>query len=72
MTFSATDAPVVTRSGVGVIPDRIAPSWPEKQLLPVIGHRKPAHALDDALRGITARYGTRTAGFVAMQLEYPR
>ena len=31
-----------------------------------------AEALDDTLRAITARYGTRTTDFVAMQLEYPR
>jgi transcriptional regulator GlxA family with amidase domain len=72
VTFSHTDDAVVTRNGVGVIPDRIAPNWPEERLLPVIGHRAPAHALDDALRGIAARYGMRTAGFVAMQLEYPQ
>jgi hypothetical protein len=28
--------------------------------------------LDQALLGIEARYGTPTADFVAMQLEYPR
>ena len=35
-----------------------------------IGNRRSA--LDEALHGITARYGMRTADFVAMQLEYPR
>jgi hypothetical protein len=28
--------------------------------------------LEKALLGIAARYGARTANFVAMQLEYPR
>ena len=37
-----------------------------------IEDRKPAEALDDTLRAITARYGARTTDFVAMQLEYPR
>ena len=32
----------------------------------------PALALDETLRAIGARYGSRTADFVAMQLEYPR
>jgi hypothetical protein len=32
----------------------------------------PARALDAALHGIAARYGERTADFVAMQLEYPK
>jgi transcriptional regulator GlxA family with amidase domain len=31
----------------------------------------PVAALDEALGRIGARYGTRTANFVAMQLEYP-
>lgn len=30
----------------------------------------PARALDDALAGITQRYGPRTSAFVALQLEY--
>ena len=34
--------------------------------------RPPAQALDEALHAIAARYGMRTADFVAMQLEYPR
>jgi transcriptional regulator GlxA family with amidase domain len=72
VTFSPGDDAVVSRNGVGIVPDRIAPNWRDGQMLPVIGHQKPAHALEDALRRITARYGTRTADFVAMQLEYPR
>jgi len=40
--------------------------------MPAIDNAKPAEALDSALGGIAARYGTRTTDFVAMQLEYPR
>jgi transcriptional regulator GlxA family with amidase domain len=72
VTFAPTDDAVVTRNGVAVMPDRIVPGLPEETLLPVIWHRAPAHALDDALRGITACYGMPTANFVAIQLEYPR
>jgi hypothetical protein len=46
--------------------------WPAERLLPAIGEVQPANALDQALLGIEARYRTRTADFVAMQLEYPR
>ena len=53
------------------MPDRVAADWPAEQSLPATTDR-PAQALDDALRGIEARYGARTADFVAMQLEYPR
>jgi hypothetical protein len=54
------------------LPDEVAASWPAARRLPSVGDRKPAEALDDALQGIAARYGTRTTDFVAMQLEYPR
>lgn len=54
-----------------IVPDRIAKDWPADRSLPAISER-PAQALDDALRGIEARYGGHTADFVAMQLEYPR
>jgi len=55
-----------------IVPDQIGASWPAEHLLPAIGNRQPARALDEALQGIGARYGMRTADFVAMQLEYPR
>jgi transcriptional regulator GlxA family with amidase domain len=72
VTFSRTDGAQRTRSGIRVLPDQVAVRWPAAQLLPAIGDRQPARALDDALDGISARYGTRTGDFVAMQLEYPR
>jgi predicted 3-demethylubiquinone-9 3-methyltransferase (glyoxalase superfamily) len=59
-----------TRSGVRVLPDRVAANWPADQLLPAIGNRPPARALE-VLHGIRVRYGKRTVDFVAMQLEYP-
>ncbi len=55
-----------------VIPDLSAASWPPARRLPDIGERAPARALDGALDGIERRYGNRTAGIVATQLEYPR
>ncbi len=72
MTFSRTDGPQQTRNGIRILPDQIAPSWPSEHLLPAVGDRQPARALDEALDGITARYGQATADFVAMQLEYPK
>ena len=72
VAFSRDDRPVLTRNGIRVIPDRITATWPSDRLLPPIGQRQPATALDDALRGITERYGQPTADLVAMQLEYPR
>jgi len=71
MFAGAADA-VESRNGLRILPDRVATSWPAERLLPTVGDRQPARALDDVLEGIAARYGTRTADFVALQLEYPR
>lgn len=70
VTFAGDAGAVETRNGLRVLPDEVAAGWPEGQTLPEIAER-PALALDEALRAIAARYGTRTAEFVATQLEYP-
>jgi transcriptional regulator GlxA family with amidase domain len=70
VTFAPTAATRESCNGVQIVPDRVMSSWPEATRLPAI-HRQPATALDEALRGIHARYGSRTTDFVAMQLEYP-
>jgi ketosteroid isomerase-like protein/putative intracellular protease/amidase len=72
ITFSHTDRPQRTRNGVGIVPDQITATWPAQTRLPAIGERPPALVLDETLQEISARYGRRTADFVAMQLEYPR
>jgi hypothetical protein len=72
VTFAGTEAATRTRSGLRILPQEVATSWPAERLLPVIGAVPPAKALDQALLGIEARYGAPTADFVAMQLEYPR
>jgi putative intracellular protease/amidase len=70
VTFAATAGAQRTRGGIGILPDQVAAGWPAERLLPGVGSRKPADALDQALQGIATRYGMRTADFVAMQLEY--
>jgi transcriptional regulator GlxA family with amidase domain len=72
VTFSRTDGAQQSRNGIRIVPDRVGASWPAENLLPAIGDWQPARELDEALHEITARYGMRTADFVAMQLEYPR
>ena len=72
VTFSRTAGAQQTRNGMRIVPDQVAASWPVEHLLPAISDRRPARALDEALQGIGTRYGTRTADFVATQLEYPR
>jgi putative intracellular protease/amidase len=71
ITFAAEAAALRTKHGVRIVPDRVAANWPAERTLPAI-EDPPAQALDAALRGIEARYGGRTADFVAMQLEYSR
>jgi putative intracellular protease/amidase len=72
VTFASAAGAQRTRNGIRILPDEVVTSWPAERLLPPVENRKPAEALDNALNGITARYGTRTTDFVAMQLEYPR
>jgi putative intracellular protease/amidase len=71
VTLAGTPSAQPTRNGIRILPDRAATSWPAATRLPRVAE-KPAEELDQALRGIGARYGARTADFVAMQLEYPR
>jgi putative intracellular protease/amidase len=71
VTFFSGAGSVESRNGLRIIPDRQSAGWPPERLLPAIGRRPPARALDEALGRIRNRYGNRTAGVVAMQLEYP-
>lgn len=70
-TFADSVDAIESRSGLRIVPDRVATSWLQGTQLPAIASR-PAEALDTALDAIGARYGARTADLVAMQLEYPR
>jgi transcriptional regulator GlxA family with amidase domain len=72
MTFASTAGTVESRNGVRIIPDRASSNWAPDRLLPAVGTRKPAEALDEALAAIRERFGNRTARVVAMQLEYPQ
>jgi transcriptional regulator GlxA family with amidase domain len=70
VTFASTGGAQETRNGISVLPDRIAQSWPAENVIPAIDAQQPVRALDQALQRIAQRYGTRTANFVAVQLEY--
>lgn len=71
VTFASSADAQETRSGIRIIPDQTATTWPAADLLPAVDD-EPAKALDHSLREIADRYGTGTADFVAVQLEYPR
>ena len=72
VTFAATAEARQSRNGLRIYPDQVAANWPADRRLPPLADRRPAEVLDETLRAMTARYGTRTTDFVAMQLEYPR
>ena len=72
VTFASAADAQPTRNGLRILPDQVTTNWPAARLLPEIDNAKPVEALDSALGGIAARYGTGTTDFVAMQLEYPR
>jgi putative intracellular protease/amidase len=71
VTFAGTATALSTRNGLRILPEQVAASWPAERLLPAVDEQ-PAKALEQALAAIEARYGVRSADFVAMQLEYPR
>jgi len=66
----ATHVSGAVRSRHGLLMETEATSS-DRYVLPVYSGT-PATALDDALEGITGRYGAPTADFVALQFEYPR
>jgi putative intracellular protease/amidase len=70
VTFASTAGAQETRNGIHVLPDRIANSWPAEHVIPATDAQQPVGALEQALQGIAHRYGTRTANFVAVQIEY--
>lgn len=71
VTFSRSAGAQQTRNGIRILPDQIATDSPAWLLRRAIKERQPVQALDQTLQEIAVRYGTRTADFVATQLEYP-
>lgn len=72
LTFAATADARPSRNGLRILPDKVAVDLPAREKPPPAVELPPAKALDATLQAIEARYGQRTADFVAMQLEYPR
>ena len=72
VTFAGTAARSRRRTASAFCPIEVAHELADGAARSDDRGRPPAQALDQALQGIAGRYGTRTADFVAMQLEYPR
>ncbi|HXJ35959.1 MAG TPA: DJ-1/PfpI family protein [Candidatus Eisenbacteria bacterium] len=71
LAVAADSAPLQTRRGLTIVPDETTSDHVDVRLDAVPSER-PATVLDAALRAIAGRYGSPTATFVALQLEYPR
>ena len=72
VTFASAAGAQQSRNGIRIFPDEVAASWPAERLLPSVGNGNQRKRWTTRCSAITARYGTRTTDFVAMQLEYPR
>jgi len=73
-SVAASDAPVMTRHGLVVLPDRIEgaeKTWRITHVLPAFSVMPSAQALDQALLGIAKIFGRTTAYGVALDFEYP-
>lgn len=69
--LAASDAPVQTRNGLTLLPDRTTNgSNPVDRTLPAFDNAPPARSLDKALAGIAKAYGRSTAYGVALDFEY--
>jgi len=69
--LSASDAPLQTRNGLTVLPDRVAGGKDRVDVtLPAFNLAQSARVLDQALDGIAARFGRSTAYGVALSFEY--
>ena len=72
VSVSQSAAAVRTRRGLLLIPDRLANGRRQPhRMLPLFETLPPAQALDRALDDISASYGSATADFVALTMEYP-
>jgi putative intracellular protease/amidase len=68
---AASSAPVTTRGGMVLIPDRVHGLDKVDWILPQQDDSSPGSALDKALNDISNRYGLRSAHLVVLETEYP-
>ena len=73
-SVAVSDAPVMTRHGLVVVPDRVEGAEETLRInsvLPAFSVMPSAQALDQALLGIAKSFGRTTAYGVALDFEYP-
>lgn len=72
LTVAASSAPIRTRSGLMLVPDRVAGQGKRIALmLPVFDATPSALVADQLIKDVTARYGAAAARFVRLEWEYP-
>jgi putative intracellular protease/amidase len=69
VTYAADRTALVTKSGLRIVPDEARKGWAADTQLDPIWQRPPPLALEGALAEIAKRYGKRSRGIVATQLE---
>ena len=71
VSVGETAAPIRTRGGMLLVPDRVAGSEKLDGVLPSTEGMSPGKVLDTSLKDIAARYGERTLRLVLLEIEYP-
>lgn len=71
VSVAQSSAPVRTRHGLLLFPDRQAGERKAAAMLPPLDRLPPVPTLRSTLQAIEARYGKSTAALVALQIEYP-
>jgi putative intracellular protease/amidase len=71
LAVATSSAPVKTRGGMVLIPDRVHGLDKVDWILPQQDDSSPGSALDMALNDIANRYGLRSAHLVVLETEYP-
>ncbi|HEV7608527.1 MAG TPA: DJ-1/PfpI family protein [Steroidobacteraceae bacterium] len=72
-TLASTAGAVRTKGGLMLLPDRTeADVKSSRDIVMTLDGFLPGEVLDQTLADITRMYGSSTASFVALQLEYPR
>jgi len=71
-SLAASDQPVISKRGLMILPDRVqSADQSAENIIQLQSDRPPITLFDLALQEIKQRYGSDTAAFVALQLEYP-
>lgn len=72
-SLAAAAGPVTTKRDLVVLPDRVEKVGKAvNQTVALASDQSPVSLFDDTLRAIEQSYGSDTADFIALQLEYPR